>query len=250
MQTRKIVQIDEGKCDGCGQCVPSCAEGAIRIIEGKARLVADVYCDGLGACLGRCPRDAISIIEREAPPFDERAAHEHVAKLRERETLRSAASGCPGAAVKSLRLNVLSSTGPAARFAAGGGSAADSGSSRLANWPLQLQLVPPNAPFLHDADVLLVADCVPVAHPDFHRRFLDGRPVLMGCPKLDHAAAHVPKLAQIIRASSLRSITVLHMEVPCCTGLVQIAEAAVAQAGGGVPIHDVTVGIDGREMLG
>jgi ferredoxin len=250
MPTRKIVQIDEDKCDGCGQCVPSCAEGAIRIVEGKARLVADVYCDGLGACLGRCPRDAISIIEREAPPFDQRAAHEHVAALREPGPVRPGAGGCPGTAVKNLRLNVLPSAGPAARFAAGNSPAGDGGSSRLANWPLQLQLVPPNASFLQDADVLLVADCVPVAHPDFHRRFLDGRPVLMGCPKLDHAAAHVQKLAQMIRASALRSITVLHMEVPCCTGLVQVAEAAVALAGGGVPIHDVTVGIDGRELTG
>jgi Pyruvate/2-oxoacid:ferredoxin oxidoreductase delta subunit len=248
LQTRKIVQIDEGKCDGCGQCVPSCAEGAIRIVKGKARLVSDVYCDGLGACLGRCPRDAISIIERAASPFDELAAHAHVATLREQELGRPAASGCLGAAVKNLRLNVLSAPRPAARFAAGTGAVADSGSSRLANWPLQLQLVPPNASFLQDADVLLVADCVPVAHPDFHRRFLDGRPVLMGCPKLDHAAAHVQKLAQLIRASALRSITVLHMEVPCCTGLVQVAEAAVALAGGHVPIHDVTVGIDGREL--
>lgn len=244
--TRKIVQIDEGKCDGCGQCVPSCAEGAIRIVAGKARLVADVYCDGLGACLGRCPQDAISIIEREAMPFDEQAAHSHVAALRDSEPGRAAASGCPGAAVKSLRLNILSG-GPAARFA-DGRPAADSGPSRLANWPLQLQLVPPHAPFLQAADVLLVADCVPVAHPDFHGRFLNGRPVLMGCPKLDDATAHVQKLAQIIRASTLRSITVVHMEVPCCTGLVQIAEAAVTLAGGGVPIHDVTVAIDGREL--
>ncbi len=247
MLTRKIVQIDESKCDGCGQCVPSCAEGAIRIVEGKARLVSEVYCDGLGACLGQCPRDAISIIEREAPPFDEHAAHAHVAALQESKPARPAAGGCPGTAVRSLRLNILP-TGPAARLAAGTGPAADRGPSRLANWPLQLQLVPPNAPFLQDAEVLLVADCVPVAHPDFHRRFLDGRPVLMGCPKLDHAAAHLQKLTQIIRVSGLRSITVLHMEVPCCTGLVQIAEAAVAQAGGGVPIHDVTVGVDGREL--
>ncbi len=246
MPTRKIVQIDESKCDGCGQCVPSCAEGAIRIVAGKARLVSDVYCDGLGACLGHCPQDAITVIEREALPFDERAAHAHVAALLEPETPRPASGGCPGAAVKSLRLNILSDA-PAARFAEGG-VAADPSSSRLANWPLQLPLVPPTAPYLQDANVLLVADCVPVAHPDFHRRFLDGRPVLMGCPKLDHAAAHVQKLAQIVRVAGLRSITVLHMEVPCCTGLVQIAQAAVAAAGGGVPIHDITIALDGREL--
>jgi len=245
MPTRKIVQIDESKCDGCGQCVPSCAEGAIRIVAGKARLVSDVYCDGLGACLGRCPQDAIAVIEREALPFDEQAAQAHVAELRQREAARPAPGGCPGATARNLRLNILSDS-PAARFA-GGGPAAGRGANRLANWPVQLQLVPPTAPFLQDADVLLVADCVPVAHADFHRRFLDGRPVLMGCPKLDQAAAHVQKLAQLIRVSGLRSITVLHMEVPCCTGLVQIAEAAVATAGNGVPIQDVTVALDGSE---
>jgi Pyruvate/2-oxoacid:ferredoxin oxidoreductase delta subunit len=247
MLTRKIVHIDQQKCDGCGQCVPSCAEGAIRIVKGKASLVSDAYCDGLGACLGQCPRDAISIVEREASPFDERAAHAYVAAMRENTPPTVAGSGCPGAAVKSLRLNILAA-GPAAHVASGNAPPASGGSSRLANWPLQLHLVPPNASFLRDADVLLVADCVPVAHPDFHRRFLNGRPVLMGCPKLDNATAYVQKLAQIIRASSLRSISVLHMEVPCCTGLLRIAEAAVALAGGSVPIHDVTVAIDGREL--
>lgn len=247
MITRKIVHIEEEKCDGCGQCVPSCAEGAIRIVNGKARLVSEVYCDGLGACLGHCPRDAISIIEREAPPFDEEATHAHVASLGECESARNAGGGCPGAAVKNLRLNVLSA-GPPAPAAKGGEASADGDSSRLANWPLQLPLVPPNAPFLRQADLLLVADCVPVAHPDFHRRFLDGRPVIMACPKLDNAAAHVQKLAQIVRASELRSVTVLHMEVPCCTGLLRIVEAAVSLAGAQVPMHHVTIALDGREL--
>ncbi len=250
MLVRKIVHIDEEKCDGCGQCVPSCAEGAIRIVDGKARLVSDTYCDGLGACLGRCPRDAITIVERGAAPFDEQAAHAHVAALRNESPVEKAHAGCPGTAVKSLRLNVLSDgPAPAPRFPSGGGKTPDVAESRLANWPLQLHLVPPNAHFLREADVLLVADCVPVAHPDFHRRFLTGgRPVVMGCPKLDDGQAYVQKLAQMIRASSLRSITVLHMEVPCCTGLLRIAQAAAEQAGGGVPVRDVTVAIDGREL--
>ena len=194
MLARKIVYIDESKCDGCGQCVPSCAEGAIRIVDGKARLVSDLYCDGLGACLGHCPRDAISIVERDAAPFDEQAAHAHVAALRDAAPPNTARAGCPGSAVKNLRLDVLPN-GPAARFPSGDGRTPDSPKTQLANWPLQLHLVPPNAPFLRRADVLLVADCVPVAHPDFHRRFLTGtRPVVMGCPKLDDGRAYVQKL--------------------------------------------------------
>jgi Pyruvate/2-oxoacid:ferredoxin oxidoreductase delta subunit len=246
--TRKIVHIDEDKCDGCGQCVPSCAEGAIRILDGKARLVSDKYCDGLGACLGHCPRDAISIIEREAPLFDEHATHSHLAALRECEATRNGTGGCPGAAVKDLRLNVLSNGPPMPAASGGAPATANNVPSRLGNWPLQLPLVPPNAPFLREADLLLVADCVPAAHPDFHRRFLNGRPMVMACPKLDNAAAHIQKLAQIIRVSGLRSITVLHMQVPCCTGLLRIAEAAVGMAGTHVPIHDTTIALDGREL--
>lgn len=250
MLVRKIVHIDEEKCDGCGQCVPSCAEGAIRIVDGKARLVSDTYCDGLGACLGHCPRDAIAIVERDAAPFDEQATHAHVAAQRNAAPLEKAHTGCPGTAVKSLRLNVLSNgPAPAPRFPIDGGERPDSRESRFVNWPLQLHLVSPNAPFLHEADLLLVADCVPVAHPDFHRRFLTGgRPVVMGCPKLDDSQAYVQKLTQMIRASSLRSINVLHMEVPCCTALLRIAQAAAEQAGGGVPVRNVTVAIDGREV--
>jgi len=141
--TRKIVHIDEDKCDGCGQCVPSCAEGAIRILDGKARLVSDKYCDGLGACLGHCPRDAISIIEREAPLFDEHATHSHLAALRECEATRNGTGGCPGAAVKDLRLNVLSNGPPMPAASGGAPATANNVPSRLGNWPLQLPLVPP-----------------------------------------------------------------------------------------------------------
>lgn len=247
VMTRKIVQIDEDKCDGCGQCVPSCAEGAIRIVDGKARLVSDKYCDGLGACLGHCPRGAISIIERQASPFDERATQAHVAALQRGEAAPSGKGGCPGAMARDLRLDVLSNSPPLPQ-SAGSTAAGDGVSGRLANWPLQLPLVPPNAPYLREADLLLVADCVPPAQPDFHSRYLNGRPLVMACPKLDQASAHVQKLAQIIRVARLRSITVLHMQVPCCTGLLRIAEAAVHLAGTQVPIHDVTIGLDGREL--
>jgi Pyruvate/2-oxoacid:ferredoxin oxidoreductase delta subunit len=256
MLQRKIVAIDEAKCDGCGQCVPSCAEGAIRIVDGKARLVADIYCDGLGACLGTCPRDAISIVERDAEPFDETAVHAHVADSRRHTEPAVPIAGCPGTAMRDLRLDVLSSAAggcPSLNGKAEGARTATPSlqhatASRLANWPIQLQLVPPNAPFLQRADVLLVADCVPVALPDFHPRHLNGNPLLLACPKLDNAAAYVQKLAQMFRASRPQSITVLHMEVPCCVGLVRIVETALAMSGLDIPMREVTVSIAGAEV--
>lgn len=263
MLVRKIVHIDQQRCDGCGDCVPSCAEGAIQIVDGKARLVSDIYCDGLGACLGHCPRGAITVIEREAAPFDEEATLAHVAAQQHPGAPAGPPASCPGTAVRNWGLNILAD-GPAllsvASRASPAASAPDTpphassrpsdGASQLVNWPIQLHLAPPNAPFLHEADLLLVADCVSVAHPDFHRRFLTGgRPVLIGCPKLDDGRAYVDKLARMMQTAPLRSVTVLHMEVPCCTGLLRIAQAAAAQAGG-VPVDDIVVAIDGRERDG
>jgi len=279
---RKIIQIDEEKCDGCGLCVPSCAEGAIQIIAGKARLVSDVYCDGLGACLGECPQGAISMVERNAEAFDEEAAKEHVAGLAaEPAAAEAAPRACPGAAVRDLSLPLLPAANQEDRHSClsspvqedrrsclsqedrhsclSGPNPWDSRGrlshgeeegrlSHLANWPVQLHLVPPNAPFLKNADVLLAADCVPFALADFHRRFLRGRPVLIGCPKLDNATAYVQKLADMLRVSSIRSLTVVHMEVPCCTGLVRIAEAAVRLSGREVPIDDLTISIRGKVL--
>ena len=211
MTKRKFVEIDETKCDGCGLCVPSCAEGAIQVVAGKARLVSDVYCDGLGACLGQCPQGAITIVDREAETFDEQAG-------------RSAPHGFPGQCPP------------------------DEEPSALGNWPLQLHLVPPTAPYLQDADLLLVADCVPFALADFHRRLLRGRPVVIGCPKLDDGAAYVAKLVRILTLSSIRSLTVVHMEVPCCQGLVRIAQTALRATGSNVPLEDVTISIRGKVL--
>ncbi len=241
---RKIVQIDEEKCDGCGECVPSCAEGAIRIIDGKARLVSDVYCDGWGACLGNCPQGAITIIERAAAPFDELAVQKHLASVANRSAA-TPVSRCPSAAVSSLQLQVLSNTPTRACPGASDGSRPAS-AGPLANWPIQLHLVPPNAPFLQQADLLLVADCVPVACADFHQRFVDQNPIVIGCPKLDDAMQYVQKLAQMIRASSLKSLAVLIMEVPCCTGLLRIAEAAIKTSGVDLPLRTVVVSTRGE----
>ena len=250
MPQRKIVQIDGSKCDGCGQCVPSCAEGAIQIVEGKARLAADIYCDGLGACLGHCPQGAISVIEREAPAFDEAAVQRQMTARKQAETTPCATTkkpgGCPGSAVQSFPLNLVS---PAARFTAGPSPAPGNGQERpsaLGHWPIQLHLVPPGAPFLREADLLLVADCVPFALADFHERFLRGRPVVIGCPKLDDTRLYVEKLAAILKQAAVRRLTIVHMEVPCCMGLVRIAQAAIAQSGVKVPVEEVTVSVRGQ----
>ncbi|HYW78381.1 MAG TPA: 4Fe-4S binding protein [Thermoguttaceae bacterium] len=259
MAKRKIVEIDQSKCNGCGLCVPSCAEGAIQIIDGKAKLVADIYCDGLGACLGECPQDAITIIEREANPFDEEAAMQQVARMKatQAQDTTSAAASCPGSAhsgsscpgSRAQSLPIAATGIPTGGHACGcetQDASAGEATSQLGNWPVQLQLVPPNAPFLQEADLLLVADCVPFALPDFHQRLLRHRPVVIGCPKLDDTNSYVEKLAAILTASNIKSLTVVHMEVPCCTGLLRIAEAARQVSGLKTPLEDVTVSIRGR----
>lgn len=232
---RKIVKIDEDKCTGCGLCVPSCEEGAIEIVDGKARIVSEVYCDGLGACLGECPEDAISIEERDAAPFDEAAAFRHVAAKKEEKP--DLPSGCPGTLARELKRGP--ETAPCT-------SDAGPVRSELRNWPVQLKLAPTNAPCFQGADLLLAADCVPFALADFHRSLLREKPVVIGCPKLDDPDFYVEKLTDLIRQSSVRSITLVHMEVPCCSGLVRIAETAIAASGTDVPMNNVTVGIQGE----
>jgi len=240
---RKIVEIDEDKCTGCGECVPTCAEGAIRIIDGKARLVSDVYCDGLGACLGHCPEDAITIIEREAEEFDEEAAMAHAA-----EAAQDGPPTCPGASMRQFSLNVLPpSGGPTPALA--DPPSGEGAPSALTHWPVQLKLVPPGAPFLKGADLLLVADCVPFAMADFHARVLRGRPVVVGCPKLDDPRFYADKLAEILRQAEPRSLTVVFMEVPCCSMLMGIAEEAGRNAGTDTPLEKVRVSRKGDAAL-
>ncbi|NPV70426.1 MAG: 4Fe-4S binding protein [Firmicutes bacterium] len=257
---RKIVRIDEEKCDGCGLCEPSCAEGALRIIDGKARLVGDRYCDGLGACLGECPRGAITIEEREAEEFDGKAVDElHTATRGPGTQVTGGRSpggqaSCPGSAAQAgaelpcgcpgTSVRVIERTTGDANRSTGGGSGAPE-VSELRQWPVQLALVPPGAPYLKGADILVAADCVPFAFPGFHRRFLKGRAVLVGCPKLDDAEAYVAKLAEIIARAVPRALTVVHMEVPCCFGLSRIVTGAVRRSGVAVPVLDVTVGAEG-----
>jgi len=245
MTVRNIVKIDLDKCDGCGDCIINCPEGALRIVDGKARVVKESYCDGLGACIGVCPLDAITLERREADDFDEEAVQKHMAEAnaeRQCAALPLIEGGCPGSAMRTFKSRVPR--------AAGGPVPADEGStaepSQLSHWPVQLTLVPPGAPFLRNADLLLVADCVPFAMADFHGRILRGRPIVVGCPKLDDPQSYVAKLADIIEQASPQSLTVVHVEVPCCGGLCQIVRLAMEASNRSLPVKQITVSVDGQ----
>jgi NAD-dependent dihydropyrimidine dehydrogenase PreA subunit len=250
---RDIVSIDEDLCNGCGRCVPHCEEGAIRIVRGKARIVADTLCDGLGACLGHCPLGAIRIERREATPFDEAAVHRHQALLSSSTVQFSAPCGPPMA--RSIGNEPSEGTGcPGARPTPFGNSAPRSiqtgagkgtTASELTHWPVQLRLVPPMAPFLQERPLLVAADCVPVAFADFHRELLHDRALVIACPKLDDTRGYVEKLAAMIRENDTPAITVARMEVPCCTGIVQAVIAARELAGRDVAVEEVVIGIRG-----
>ncbi len=232
MGLRNIVKIDEEKCNGCGQCVAACAEGAIEIVNGKAKLVSEIYCDGLGACIGHCPEDAIIIEKRQAADFDEEATKAHLAGKQENN--KQTDFVCPGMRARKLKVK-SPATDSTAQVP-----------SQLNQWPVQLKLVPPSAPYFANADLLLVADCVPFAMGDFHNRFLKGNSIAVGCPKLDNVDFYIEKLASILKANKLNSLTVIHMEVPCCTGLTHIAQQAIAENGNEMSFEDVTIDLQGN----
>ncbi len=279
--TRKIISIDEEKCTGCGQCIPNCPEGALQVIDGKARLISDLFCDGLGACVGNCPEGAMTVVERPAEPYDEArvmegivkagpntiAAHlkhlkDHgacdwynaaVAYLKERGipvpaeeksdcACATLACGCPGSQVRELAPE------PAEPCCCGGVDDMAARPSRLRNWPIQLTLVPVSAPYLKHADLLIAADCVGSSHPNFHDSLVRGRVLLIACPKLDDAQAYLAKLTAIFRENAPNSVTVAHMTVPCCFGLVHLVKQAIAASGRTIPYAEVTVDTDGREV--
>jgi len=237
MVLRNIVKIDEKKCNGCGLCIPACAEGAIQVIDGKARLVKDVYCDGLGACLGKCPQDAITITQREADDFDEKAAEEHVKNIRDAPAVRTPPRGCPSTQTMQFKTENEPNL-----------DLTEKRKSRLATWPVQLKLLPPNAPFLKNADLLIAADCVPFAYANFHEDMLKDRVLAVGCPKLDDVTLYRNKLAAIFREADISSVTVVNMEVPCCFGLNRLVQEAMELSGKKVPLRQETISIKGEKI--
>jgi ferredoxin len=282
MSTRKIIEIDNDKCTGCGLCIPNCPEGALQVIDGKVRLVSDLFCDGLGACIGYCPEAAIRVVEREAEPYDERRVMANIAKqgantikahlehLRghgEEELLAQALGwmtgngvpvpagfgkestmnlehdehqGCPGARAMDLKPTPATTTAAAAT----GAGAAPAHGSELANWPVQLHLLSPMAPQFKGRDVLLAADCTAFAMGAFHDRFLKGKVLAIACPKLDDGAdVYREKITALVDHAQINTLTVAIMEVPCCRGLLGLAQDAVAKAKRKVPVKAVTIGI-------
>jgi len=281
MAKRKIINIDEEKCNGCGLCIPNCPEGALQIIDGKARLISDLFCDGLGACIGYCPEGAITIEEREAQEYDERKvmenivkqgknvikAHlEHLKQHNQSEYLKQAIGflkernieihleqehlpgkhkhmspfpECPGSKIMDFRER---------EEVAEGKKAVSKGISRLRQWPVQIILVPPSAPYLKDADLLIAADCVPFAYADFHDDLLKGKILLVGCPKFDDVEFYKERITQILKNNNIKSITCAYMEVPCCFGLVSIVKSAISASGKDIPFKEVTISIKGGKL--
>jgi NAD-dependent dihydropyrimidine dehydrogenase PreA subunit len=268
MVMRQIIEIDREKCTGCGLCVPDCPEGALQIIDGKAHLISDIFCDGLGACIGTCPEGAIRTIEREGEAYSERVTMENIVKggpnvikahlkhLKDhgqKEYFNTAVNvleekgiaipdleeesecGCPGQ--NSVKMEpVLNSSSDVER------------STELRQWPVQIHLLHPRAPFFNDSDLLLIADCVAVADPNLHHRLIKGKTVAMGCPKLDDAGFYIEKLTEILKQNNIRSLTVATMEVPCCGGMIRIAEEALKRSGKDIPFKKELVSLRGEPM--
>jgi len=244
MAMRNIVKIEENKCVGCGLCVHACAEGAIQMIDGKAKLISEIYCDGLGVCLNCCPTDAITIEQRDAAEFDEAATEKHLQELaqnrvafQKKQAEKPSGGGCPGTKMRNFAAAEKAET-----------PASGDVSSQLGQWPVQLKLVSPLAPYFAEADLMLVADCVPFAMGNFHEKLLKGKAIAVACPKLDETGEYAQKIADIITTGKPKSLTVVHMEVPCCTGLFRIAEKAIAIANSDLKINDITISLRGEVL--
>lgn len=239
---RTIIQIDEERCNGCGTCANACHEGAIGMIDGKAKLLRDDYCDGLGNCLPACPTGAITFVEREAAAFDEDAVKAHLSAANAPEAPAAAepkphVCGCPGTQSRRIeRADASPEPEPCA---------CSSSPSRLSQWPVQIKLVPVNAPYFNGARLLIAADCTAYARADFHERFIKNHVTLIGCPKLD-MTDYAEKLTQILRNNDVKSITVARMEVPCCGGIEHAVKQALQNSGRMIPWQVVTIGTDGE----
>jgi NAD-dependent dihydropyrimidine dehydrogenase PreA subunit len=239
--TRKIIEIDDELCDGCGQCVPSCAEGALQIVNGKARIVSENLCDGLGACMGECPQGALKITEREADEFDEEAVEKYLEALREKEAEKpTLACGCPSQQIRSFAAEI-----PCACMG-DEPAAAGAPKSALTHWPIQIRLIPPTAPFLKNADLLVLADCGAVAAADLHTRLLPGKVVMMGCPKFDDIEEYTARFREIFTKAGVRSVTVVSMEVPCCAGLAWVVKKALESTNADIPLTEIIISGQGK----
>lgn len=245
---RKIIEIDEERCNGCGQCVEACAEGAIQVVNGKAKLVSETYCDGLAACLGECPVDALRIVEREAEAFDAAAVPQkpiHVGVAGGRvespgpdiQAGLTLPCGCPSAGMEVFASPCDTANKPLIQ---------EDNASALAHWPVQIRLVPPSAPFLRGAHLLVASDCTPVAYPLFHRDFIEGKTVLVGCPKFDDAEDYADRFAEIFKTADIRSVTIVVMEVPCCSKMPLIVQQGMRKAGVQIPTEVVVVSTRGK----
>jgi len=242
MVLRSIVRINEEKCTGCGLCIPACAEGALKIVDGKAKLVSDRYCDGLGACLGECPQGAITIEKREAEEFDEEAVEENLKRKPSVPQVHHAHpkhQSCPSAQVMRFERNLTEKESV---------NIPEKMESMLTQWPVQLMLLPTNVPFLENADLLIAADCVPFAYANFHNDFLRGRKLVVGCPKLDDAEFYKKKLTEIFKRNNIRSVTVVNMEVPCCFGLCRLVKEALDSSGKTISLRQETISIKGNKI--
>ncbi|MFA6216746.1 MAG: 4Fe-4S binding protein [Candidatus Omnitrophota bacterium] len=277
MAQRQMIEIDEGKCNGCGECIPNCPEGALQIIDGKARLISDLFCDGLGACIGHCPQGAIATLTREAQGYDEKRVMENIVKQGQNvikahlehlknhgqegylkqaldflkkcpsatdkalgcPSVESASGGCPGS--KMMDFRAKDNDVPQRRTN-------HQSASALKQWPVQIMLVPAHAPFFENAEVLIAADCVPFAYADFHEDLLKGKVLLVGCPKLDELNVYGAKFSEILEQHAIKSITYAHMEVPCCFGMINVIKSAIAASGKKVPFEEVTISIKGERL--
>lgn len=226
---RQIIKIDESKCNGCGLCVSACHEGALGIVDGKAKLLRDDYCDGLGNCLPACPTGAISFEEREALPFDERAVLQNAIK-------EDLPCGCPGTQSKAIKRDTAETYESPAK---------EGIRSQLNQWPVQIKLVPPNAPYFNNANLLIAADCTAYAYGDFHNKFIKNKITLIGCPKLDEDD-YTEKLTQILKMNNIKSVTVVRMQVPCCGGIENAVKNALINSGKMIPWQVVIISTDGQ----
>jgi len=309
MSVRKIIEIGEDLCNGCGNCIPNCPEGALQIIDGKARLISDIFCDGLGACIGECPIDVIKVVEREAEPYNENVVMANIVKagantiiahlkhLKEHgetklyleavdylrnnnidnplekgeqnkiEAEEKLPCGCPGSRVMDLRgqdecegpvTAVETNTAVKTETTASKDTKSvkieqllkelTARESKLRQWPVQIMLIPPAAPYLNGSDLLIAADCVPFAYPNFHEDMLEGKILLVGCPKLDDGEFYLKKFTDIFKQNDIKSVTVAHMEVPCCFGMMSIVKQAIEKSGKNIPVKDLNISIRGKAI--